>query len=701
VKQHSLYTKKTSGRAIAHDKKNYALHTIQVKPTIGKSVEQNEGDIADQNMPEPGNKTIQRVCNTCDKKELQTKPLEENIAPLIQKKPGNIEDELVIRQKPLLQLQPEIEEQPVQTKPWIQTQNDKNNASSTINVESQLSQTTGKGDRLTDDTRSFMEDRFGANFSNVKIHTGHESVQMANNLNAQAFTYGNDIYFNSEKYSTETSTGKQLLAHELTHVLQQKANKNLNKKPLIQREPDETAQKAPCYKDGNQPSPSAREPELHPTYESWLRSFTNMTTFSAKDNVLTKSYSSYFNVLGAKASRYGAKGSDETSPVVPYKGNYRPGEEFIDHPTNEWVKRCLPDNLVATAYQLPSDCADIALILRHVWLAAHHRTEIYRTGKDKVWTIGWQEDVTEKSMPKFQNQTFDLIQEFYAPENIDEMVQPYSTTGANGKENRLTDFDALQHLLHPGDILVWDHRQIVRNKKGKITGDKSTGGHTQTITNIDRSGDKINSIEVLQGNLPISPTAATEILESQKAKDTSSESDAGKALRKLPGRRIEAYHAISYKNITYPINEKVIWGREEYEDNYTILEAAGPPKAAQRPGVSGEKGTKSILDWRQSIKSSEKNTIAGVEESILSETRSLVEAGSPYKPTVSDMDILGRLLGEKLSNLYQNKLDPSLLKSYTDMVLYFALDSYKKEEVFQLFMPFNFAFANAAVAVKK
>ncbi|MBL0341286.1 MAG: DUF4157 domain-containing protein [Bacteroidetes bacterium] len=70
-------------------------------------------------------------------------------------------------------------------------------------------------------TRSFMENRFGADFGNVKIHTDSQSSHLNRELNAKAFTVGNDIYFNSGKYSPQSESGKHLLAHELTHVVQQ------------------------------------------------------------------------------------------------------------------------------------------------------------------------------------------------------------------------------------------------------------------------------------------------------------------------------------------------------------------------------------------------------------------------------------------------------------------------------------------------
>jgi hypothetical protein len=89
------------------------------------------------------------------------------------------------------------------------------------NVESQLNNSKGGGSPLPDEVRSFMEPRFGADLSQVRVHTGSEAVQMNKELNAQAFTHGKDIYFGSGRYNPGSSEGKHLLAHELTHVIQQ------------------------------------------------------------------------------------------------------------------------------------------------------------------------------------------------------------------------------------------------------------------------------------------------------------------------------------------------------------------------------------------------------------------------------------------------------------------------------------------------
>lgn len=85
----------------------------------------------------------------------------------------------------------------------------------------QLDGSKGGGAPLPEDTRTQMEGAFGTDFSNVRIHTGSGAEQMSQSVRAQAFTHGSDIYFNSGKYNPSSADGQQLLAHELTHTVQQ------------------------------------------------------------------------------------------------------------------------------------------------------------------------------------------------------------------------------------------------------------------------------------------------------------------------------------------------------------------------------------------------------------------------------------------------------------------------------------------------
>ncbi|MCD9576665.1 eCIS core domain-containing protein [Flavobacterium soyae] len=92
-------------------------------------------------------------------------------------------------------------------------------------VESNLSSSKGGGNAMDKNTKREMESGFGADFSGVNIHTDSRAVQMSEELGAQAFTHGSDVYFNKGKYNPDSKEGKHLLAHELTHTIQQTGSK--------------------------------------------------------------------------------------------------------------------------------------------------------------------------------------------------------------------------------------------------------------------------------------------------------------------------------------------------------------------------------------------------------------------------------------------------------------------------------------------
>ena len=80
----------------------------------------------------------------------------------------------------------------------------------------------GGGSPLPKELRGEMEQRFGEDFSSVRMHTDARAAQSAEDLSAKAYTYGNNIVFNEGRFVPETTEGKRLLAHELTHVVQQR-----------------------------------------------------------------------------------------------------------------------------------------------------------------------------------------------------------------------------------------------------------------------------------------------------------------------------------------------------------------------------------------------------------------------------------------------------------------------------------------------
>jgi len=99
-------------------------------------------------------------------------------------------------------------------------------------MESRIRALRDDGQPLPKSVRTFFDSRFGQDFSQVRIHTNLQAAELAQTLNAQAYTLGHDIGFGTGKYAPETVTGRRLLAHELTHVIQQKDRERLNLKKL-------------------------------------------------------------------------------------------------------------------------------------------------------------------------------------------------------------------------------------------------------------------------------------------------------------------------------------------------------------------------------------------------------------------------------------------------------------------------------------
>ncbi len=244
------------------------------EPNIGRQVDK-EAQIRTMPLADQITPLAQRQIDEEDK--VQSQPEEEEEAAqekLIQRQ----EEEEEVQQQPeeeeesaqtkLLHRQPEEEEEPTQAKylqrqeeeeepaqaKFIQRQEEEEEvqpqteeeeepvqAKSTSSgtgrispaIESGIKSARGGGRLLPESTRSFFEPRFGADFSGVKVHTDANAHHLARSMNAKAFTVGRDVVFGSGQYSPDSSIGKNLLAHELVHVIQQKG-----RNAVIARKPD-------------------------------------------------------------------------------------------------------------------------------------------------------------------------------------------------------------------------------------------------------------------------------------------------------------------------------------------------------------------------------------------------------------------------------------------------------------------------------
>ncbi len=108
----------------------------------------------------------------------------------------------------------------------------------TPELEANFNALSGGGQPLPESVRSFFEPRFGYDFSHVRIHTDAKAAESAHAFNAQAYTVGQDIAFGEGKYVPDTLAGKQLVAHELTHVIQQRGESTLNVFKTLQMNPE-------------------------------------------------------------------------------------------------------------------------------------------------------------------------------------------------------------------------------------------------------------------------------------------------------------------------------------------------------------------------------------------------------------------------------------------------------------------------------
>lgn len=233
------------------------LPGIQAKLVVGpvNDVYEQEADaVAEQVMrmaepaPDaPGVRTLQRQEDEGEEDEeeesLQAKPLADTISPLVQRATETVPGALAKLQRHAghgglladseehvqghVQRQEEDEEEDegeesLQSKPTLQRQ-----AGGSFDTDSDFEQrvhaSRGSGSPLPPSLRKGFEAKFGADFGGVRVHTGGEAADLNQRVQARAFTVGSDIHFGAGQYDPHSTAGQSLLAHELTHTIQQGA----------------------------------------------------------------------------------------------------------------------------------------------------------------------------------------------------------------------------------------------------------------------------------------------------------------------------------------------------------------------------------------------------------------------------------------------------------------------------------------------
>ena len=254
LKKHNLITRTHHGSMIRngrpqHSRVGHILRKVAVQPkllisTPDDKYEQEADHMADAIMrlpdsavtgstspaivgqglePNPPNSPplIQRVCAACATEEdnLRRTPLPEPPASSrISTWNGSSAARFTFPNQEFLLQRQEIKDE----EEFLQTKRaDKIPLDIQPGIEAGIASLRGGGQPLPLSERAFFEPRFGQDFSQVRVHADAAAAERSRALHARAFTVGHDVVFGAGEYAPETENGRRLLAHELSHVIQQ------------------------------------------------------------------------------------------------------------------------------------------------------------------------------------------------------------------------------------------------------------------------------------------------------------------------------------------------------------------------------------------------------------------------------------------------------------------------------------------------
>ena len=200
---------------------------IQTKLAVGPADDQYEREadaVANQVMSMPDTAQRQEEDELQTKRDyLQRQEEEEMLQGKredLQRQPEE-EEEPIQGKRDYLQRQAEEEEEPIQGKrDYLQRSGD-GGFNVGGDIEESIHGQKGGGQALPAETQGFFEARFGRDFGGVRVHDNSQADTLNRSLQARAFTTGKDIFFKQGEYSPGSGAGQTLLAHELTHVIQQ------------------------------------------------------------------------------------------------------------------------------------------------------------------------------------------------------------------------------------------------------------------------------------------------------------------------------------------------------------------------------------------------------------------------------------------------------------------------------------------------
>ncbi|MDA0267764.1 MAG: DUF4157 domain-containing protein [Cyanobacteria bacterium] len=192
---------------------------IQAKLTVGAV-----GDKYEQEADRVAAQVVKTINSPVASSSVQRQDMEEEDGLQMKsqetiQREGMEEEELQMKTA-LIQREEMPEEEELQMKPTLQRVGHEGGAV-TADLESEIQQARGSGQSLAPDLQHSMGQAMGADFSGVKVHVDSQSDQLNQSIQAKAFTAGSDVFFRQGEYNPGSKSGQELIAHELTHVVQQ------------------------------------------------------------------------------------------------------------------------------------------------------------------------------------------------------------------------------------------------------------------------------------------------------------------------------------------------------------------------------------------------------------------------------------------------------------------------------------------------
>ncbi|MGB3637137.1 MAG: DUF4157 domain-containing protein [Rivularia sp. (in: cyanobacteria)] len=191
---------------------SYDMSQVSFRPQAKLTINQ-PGDAYEQEADKVAREVVGTINQPSIQQNIQREEIPEEEEENLQMKPL---DTNILQREEI----PEEEEENLQMKSMVQRQSSQE-MTATPDLETSIQQARGSGQTLPDNVKQPMESAFGNDFSQVNIHTDTQSHQLNESIQARAFTTGNDIFFREGAFNPTSQDGQELIAHELTHVVQQ------------------------------------------------------------------------------------------------------------------------------------------------------------------------------------------------------------------------------------------------------------------------------------------------------------------------------------------------------------------------------------------------------------------------------------------------------------------------------------------------